>query len=943
LFDALAMRIRTVGIVAALVAASQHSGDAFAPRKTAERPIVAAGRAPRTLRATTWTQPSRARLLMPALPGWRAIWDADTDVPLRLVGPSLPAPGSSIDPAAAERAARAFLAAQLALLAPGARATDFVLVANVVGPSGVRTVGFEQHANGLRVVGGTIGFAFAHDRLMAVSSTALPDVAARMPGGALPAPTIDRAAIDWLAIAKHSVAVRARGDRSILPLVHTRRGAVDIEYRVVEQVSVETTAGEAGRWDVWLDAADAAPIARRQTLAFASGVVEFNVPDRYPMSTRGPKPAPFANDTVDGAATTSAADGTVTWTQAGNATVVPGLAGTFAAITNKSGSLVTTSLTLAPEGTVTWDQSTNEQADAQLDAYVYENTLKQFVLANINPNLGWAKKQESVNVNESMTCNAYSTGDDIHFYVSKPGMCENTGRIADVIYHESGHSVHNNSVIPGQGVFEPALSEGLADTMAVSITGDHGVGRGFFLNDMPLRDVQQDPPRRWPQDVSGEPHNDGEIIAGALWDLRVALQTKLGQDAGYKQFLKVYYGVVQRSADIPSTYHEALIADDDDGNLANGTPNSCEIDAAFGRHGLADPTMTIGLTAPVRSDYTVTFSVSPPNSSCALPTVQSATLAWNPRGGTGGTVPATAAGNTWTATIPTQPDGTVVEYAVTITLSDGSTFSYPDNAADPKYQFYVGPTTMIWCEDFETGAPGWTHGGSPAANDEWQIGAPAGHGGDPTSAHGGANAFGIDLGISGDADGLYASNTMQYAESPAIDLKGHTHVHLQYWRWLGVEDGAYDQGKISANGTVVWSNLASPGMPMNEVNHVDKEWRFQDVDLTAQAASGKITLRFELDSDPGLELGGWTIDDVCIVAVPAVGPTCGDGVVEAGEQCDDGAQNGAPGDPCSATCTLAGETHHHGGCCDAGGGPGGAIVLAFGTLGLALGRRRRPR
>lgn len=34
------------------------------------------------------------------------------------------------------------------------------------------------------------------------------------------------------------------------------------------------------------------------------------------------------------------------------------------------------------------------------------------------------------------------------------------------------------------------------------------------------------------------------------------------------------------------------------------------------------------------------------------------------------------------------------------------------------------------------------------------------------------------------------------------------------------------------------------------------------------------------------------------------GPSCGDGVQQAGEQCDDGTSNGVPGDPCSATCTT---------------------------------------
>ena len=55
----------------------------------------------------------------------------------------------------------------------------------------LRTVAFVQRAQGLPVVGGSIGFAFKADHLMLVSSTALPNVHARMPGGALPAATIE--------------------------------------------------------------------------------------------------------------------------------------------------------------------------------------------------------------------------------------------------------------------------------------------------------------------------------------------------------------------------------------------------------------------------------------------------------------------------------------------------------------------------------------------------------------------------------------------------------------------------------------------------------------------------------------------------------------------------------------------------------------------------------
>jgi uncharacterized protein (TIGR03382 family) len=937
------MRFRTVVLAGALSIGLSQTGDAFAPQKGADHPTVVNGRAPRAHRDIAWSAPARRPAAFASLPGWRAQWDRDTDVPLRLWGPPIAAPRASADPAAAEAAARLFLAAHLDLLAPGAKLSDFALAANQLDAGGIRTVTFLQHAQGLPVVGGSVGFEFRADQLMLVGSTALPDVVARMPGGALPDATIETSAIDWLGRAGYKVAVRSHGDRVIVPIVRPRgRSAMPvIEYRVVETVSVEALVG-AGRWDVWIDAADASPVARHSTINFATGTVMFNVPDRYPGGTRGPKPAPYATHKINGAAVTATIGGSVTWNTTTNATVVPGLAGTYAAITNKSGALDTASLTLAPGGSVTWDQHTIEQSDAQLDSYVFENTVKEFVRTKLNPSLTWLDKPESVNVNEPMTCNAYSTGDDIHFFIANT-MCENTGRIADVVYHETGHSVHFNSIIPGQGVFDSSLSEGLADTMAVSITGDSGMGRGFFFTSAPLRDVNPTVKKKWPQDADGEPHDEGEIIGEALWDTRVALQTKLGTAAGFAQFLKIYYSVMQRAADIPSSFPEALAGDDDDGNLANGTPNQCELQAAFAAHGLVDPAATLGIEPPSRNGYNVSLTVTPPSASCGTPIdVQSASLDWNPRGGTGGSVALAQSGTTWTAAIPAQADGTLVEYSVTLTFTDGSTLTYPQNKAYPKYQYYVGAVTPIKCWDFEAGASDWTHSANPAANDEWAVGPPLGLGGDPKAAHGGSNVFGIDLGAD---DGLYSPNTKQWADAPAVDLGGATNVHLQYYRWLNVEDGVYDQGTISANGTQVWTNFASTGMPTtDEVNFTDHEWQFHDVDLSAQAASGKIQLHFELDSDPGLELGGWTLDDVCLVAIggPAP-PTCGNGVVDPGEQCDDG--NTTNGDGCSSTCqdeTTSG-AKMAGGCCSASGGATASLGLALVTLGLVLGRRRRSR
>lgn len=927
------MRFRTIALATVLSAGLTHTGDAYAPRKGAERPLVTAGRAARLHRDVTWTAPQGA---LASLPSWHVMWDHDTDVPLRMWGPPISAPHANSDAAAAETAARQFLAQHLSLIAAGASVSDFTVLANRV-DGALRTVSLAQHAYGLPVVGGAISFTFSHDRLILVGSTALPNISVRMPGGALSPATLASAAKSWLGQAGYAVDVKAQGARVIVPVVHSRgtRTAPQIEYRVAETLTVESTR-EAGRWEVWLDAGDASPIARHQQLMFATGKILFDTPDRYPAGTRSAKPAPEANHTIAAAAVMSLMDGTVTWAGDAAAQVTLGLAGPHIRITNKAGALATDTLQLDPGATLVWSKASDELADSQLDAFVAASTAKQFVKTRLAPDLGWLDGQLSVNVNENQTCNAYSTGDDIHFFKGD-SQCENTGRIADVVYHEFGHSVHANSIIDGVGAFDGSLSEGLADTMAASITGDHGMGRGFFHTDEALRDL--DPvgvEKKWPDDADGEVHDEGEIIGEALWDLRTALETQYGPEAGFEKFLVLFRGVLQRASDIPTSYAAVLVTDDDDGNLANGTPNQCLINAAFAPHGLTDPAVSLGLTAPERDGFQISFSINPPNDTqCPPPSVTSATLTWAPRGGSGGDIQLAANGNTWAANIPTQPDGTVVTYHVTLQLADGSSLTYPQNPADPDYQFYVGNVEKLWCADFEAGLGDWTVGGTPTQRVEWEAGTPMGVGGDPKAAYAGTGVLGIDLG--GD-DGLYYPRTTQYVESPVIDLQGNTNVRLQYYRWLNAEDGAYDQASIFANDQQVWTNYAGPAMTQTEVNHTDKEWRFQDVDLAAQAAAGTVKLKFQLVSDPGLELAGWTIDEVCIVKAGPPSNLCGNHNVDPGETCDDG--NTADGDGCSSTC---GDDGGDGGCCSVGTNPAGPALLSLATIGLLIVRRRRRR
>ena len=56
--------------------------------------------------------------------------------------------------------------------------------------------------------------------------------------------------------------------------------------------------------------------------------------------------------------------------------------------------------------------------------------------------------------------------------------------------------------------------------------------------------------------------------------------------------------------------------------------------------------------------------------------------------------------------------------------------------------------------------------------------------------------------------------------------------------------------------------------------------------------------------DDGNTVDGDGCSSTCTIEAPPVGPVCGDGEIGPGEECDDGALNGTAGDDCSSTCQL---------------------------------------
>jgi C1A family cysteine protease len=196
---------------------------------------------------------------------------------------------------------------------------------------------------------------------------------------------------------------------------------------------------------------------------------------------------------------------------------------------------------------------------------------------------------------------------------------------------------------------------------------------------------------------------------------------------------------------------------------------------------------------------------------------------------------------------PSVEKGTRVDFDLNVTCNEGL-FS------GSLYDF-VGKFDTAFSDNMEGGDNGWTHGYSEL-RDDWEHGAPqSGSMTDPTYAHSGTKIWGNDL------NGSYADQEYNYLESRTINCSGMQKTRLWFYRWLAVEKAEWDTASIYVNGNRVWMND-------HDYDNLDFKWQFQDIDISTYAdQDSSVKIRFELNSDEGLHLGGWNIDDLAIVGV----------------------------------------------------------------------------
>jgi hypothetical protein len=276
------------------------------------------------------------------------------------------------------------------------------------------------------------------------------------------------------------------------------------------------------------------------------------------------------------------------------------------------------------------------------------------------PTNSWLESQVPVYVNVPQVCNAFWSGyyGSLNFFRSGNG-CGNTGEIAGVSLHEFGHGLDQND---GNGPSPDGGSrESYADVTATLVTHDSCSGRGFFQSGQSctgygdacnacsgVRDLD------WAHHASGAPHTvanftqtlcpagrgdngpcgkeahcESYVPSEAVWDLAARDLPGAGTAAAWSVVDRLWYrsraaaGSAFTCGTTAATWTSdgcatgtlwrvLRAADDDDGNLANGTPHSCAIYAALARHGLACPgdpaaaTCFSGCTPPPVPSVTLT-------------------------------------------------------------------------------------------------------------------------------------------------------------------------------------------------------------------------------------------------------------------------------------------------------------------------------------------------
>ena len=687
------------------------------------------------------------------------------------------------------------------------------------------TAQFRQAINGVPVEGGFLNVLFDRNgRVLSVDTTALPAIAGMLTTAALPG-----------ARAGDTARAFFRADTGLTATVLTQPELViykDTRDELTRgllcwKISAQylDASGEAVGFTYYIDASNGRRIERQN--AIHNFDVSGNVKSFASPGTKPDEPSNPSTQIVMPGMTITSAQGNATTDANGDFTIVGATApvsatfkysGPFVNVVNSAGGAFSqvTNLTLASGNNVVMNSPAAALVTAQANGHNWWNKLRNWTRA-VNPSDSHADFVNTVNVNIASSCNAFYNGSSTNFYQAGGG-CVNTA-YADVVAHESGHWL-NDKYSSGNGA--DGFGEGNADNFALYLTDQPILGADFQGVGTNIRVGTNT--RQFCGDASpgcyGEVHNDGEVLMGACWKVRVNLKLSLGNSAGAAAADTIFNGWMNAFNDgqiktIIETHW--LTLDDNDGNILNGTPNFLAIEGGFRVQGFPQITLlgvditnvtnlpdTLDTGGPYVVNANVTALLNPP-----LTVVQ---LKFRLNGGGFSTVPMSlVSGNTYTASIAGQPCPTQVDYYVSATNNAGQSAVFPASApASGNLDFIVGSPVATFSDNFQTNQ-GWVASSVGATSGFWERGVPVNDPAwayDPASDADGSGQCFLTQNALGNTDVDGGSVTLT---SPTIDLSANTFtLSYQYYLNLTVGGGA-DRLLVEANnngGVGGWTQIA---------------------------------------------------------------------------------------------------------------------------------------
>jgi Zn-dependent metalloprotease len=747
---------------------------------------------------------------------WDALWNSWTGTPHRAFGPSITVSGPVGDAASAHRIAMDFLRSE----APLTKATRSIELQerSTVRAGRVWYAHMKQLYEGIELLNTHVSVRLDESgRVMAFGSDVRDDIALD-PRPLLGATQARAGAIEGLQFDVNEDRAHGGEDLYILPIEDSDQTS----YALVRHVRVSQSS-PPHEWETFVDAHQGIVRWRwdRVRHGSVSGTAIGEIRASSPNDPVVTEALPNLEVTFGGPTTSTVTD----------------LDGAYA-FTNVTGALQLYAEVAGPYARTIRDDVVNQgkfqtfpDADSdptgvtvdlvagahptETNGFYHTNLIHDYI-KNMDPGAVGIDYQMPVVVNINDACNAFWNGSGINFFKKNTTAgCNNTVYVSDVVYHEYGHGINDKlyqQLGATFGMQNGALHEGLADVLATLFEDDPELGQGFYISTTQgIRNV--DNTRRYPDDVMGQVHNDGLVIGGAFWDLRLLV----GVDTAARLAHFAKYGLPDATL-VRQAYQdyflETLVADDDNGDLSDQTPNWDSIVQAFNLHGIG-PSIFVainhsGIEDVTAYDQDIQIDAIVYSSSTLFPLEESTVqLVYSVDGGIDQSVPMSNLGSgSWGGIIPAVGNGHIVRYHLTAGAAEGDPISNPGNPNVFRYPFLAGDTVQLQLNSFELDE-GWTVGdvGDNATTGIWERAEPFGTfaGSLPVQPENDHTPQGSQCYVTGNDHGgdsaALGANDVDGGKttllSPVFDLSSTTDPVIRYWRW-------YTNASGSNPGTDVW-------------------------------------------------------------------------------------------------------------------------------------------